>query len=97
MANPATLTRSGTGGGWPGWKSVRIARIENKATMTELIRDVHDLVTPLYVPLTHENAASKGSVRCCTSARTAKRISIPYQYSSTATRSFIQLFGFSGI
>jgi hypothetical protein len=75
FASPATLTRSGTGGGEPGWNIVRRANIESNAIIIALIREVDDLVMPSNLLFMKQNAASNGSVRCCTSARTANRIS----------------------
>lgn len=40
-----------------------------------LISEVHDFVMDSILVLIYVNVASKGSVRCCTSALTAKRIS----------------------
>jgi hypothetical protein len=76
FASPATLTKSGTGGGVPGWNNVRKANIESNATATEVIIEVHDFVAISNLFLTNSKAASNGSVRCCTSALTAKRISL---------------------
>ena len=75
MARPATLTKSGTGGGSPGWKSLCKARKERKATRIEVANEVQDFVTVLNLVLTKEKAASNGSVRCWTSALTANRMS----------------------
>lgn len=75
LARPATLTKSGTGGGSPGWNSLCIAKKDRKATSIDVPNDVHDLVMVLNLVLKNEKAASNGSVRCWTSALTANRIS----------------------
>ena len=75
-AKPATFTRSGTGLGAAGWNRDRVKETEKKATRMVRAREAHDLVTAWNFDRTKRIADSMGSVRCWTSARTAKRMSI---------------------
>jgi hypothetical protein len=63
----------------------------------EVIKDVRDFVIMSNLLFTNSKAASNGSVRCCTSALTAKRISLKSQrmHDKETGRHSIQLFGFS--
>jgi hypothetical protein len=62
-----------------------------------VINDVHDLVAFSNLDLRYSNATSNGSVRCCTSALTANRMSAPVLvYSKGWCKGYIQLLEFSG-
>lgn len=72
---PATFTKSGTGRKDAGSNRDRITEYARMAVRVDRTRDVQDDVTLPNVLRTKEIAVSIGSVRCWTSARTAKRIS----------------------
>lgn len=74
-ATLATLIKSGTGRNDTGWKSDLTAEIEKKATRVATMMLPHDLVIICVLDRKKVMAVSKGSVRCCMSARTANRIS----------------------
>lgn len=73
-ATPATFTKSPAGRGAAGCTRDLRAEMLNMRTMTEKIVEVHVAVSAVYFFRIKEIADSIGSVRCCTSARTAKRI-----------------------
>lgn len=86
LARPATLTRSGTGGEVGVRVMMRIIIYASARNMREEERELQDFASESRYPRNQEKAASIGSVRCWTSARTANRISFHMNLSANRSR-----------
>ena len=83
FASPATLMRSGTGPDVCGWNSNRSNISEIMARKAVSSDDEGDFFMAFILVRKNDINISKGAVRCCISARTAKRISrISSEYQS---------------